>query len=61
MRKQTEHPHKRQHMVSGSDYYRNRADVERGLKKKDFPSIEQSDPSQNKQDKAVDADRVPKR
>ena len=59
MRKHPEHPGKQQHMVSGSEYYRHRADVDRGLKKKDFPSIEQSDPSQKTQDEAVATDKVP--
>ena len=60
MQKHPQHPHKRQLMVSASDYYRSRADVDRGLKKRDFPSIEQPDPSQQKQDEAVKAGKVPK-
>lgn len=55
-----ESPNKKQHMVSGCEYYRKRADVDRGLKKRDFPSVEQTDPSQEKQDRAVEADKVSK-
>jgi hypothetical protein len=54
-----EHPSPRQHMVSGSQYYRNRADVERGLKTRDFPSVEQGDPSELAQEKAIDKGKVP--
>jgi hypothetical protein len=55
-----QHPHKRQLMVSGSDYYRKRADVDRGLKKRDFPSVEQHDPSELDDEVAVGKNQVPK-
>jgi len=60
MPKSTEHCDKRQLMVSRTEYYRHRADVERGLKKRDFPSIEQGEPLEKKNEQAVAEDKVPK-
>jgi hypothetical protein len=56
----TQHPHKRQLMVSGSEYYRKRADTDRGLKKRDFPSVEQHDPSEKENEEALQATETPK-
>jgi hypothetical protein len=47
-------------MVSGSLYYRNRADVERGLKRRDFPSQDlENSPSEKQDEKEVDAEKLP--
>ncbi|WP_413991178.1 hypothetical protein ACMDCR_03420 [Labrys okinawensis] len=55
-----DNPPKRQPMVSGSEYYRNRADVERGLKRRDFPSQDlDDDPSEKRDEKKVDAEKLP--
>lgn len=35
-----EHPRNDEHMVTSSAYYRNRADVDRGMKKRDMPSAD---------------------
>jgi hypothetical protein len=52
-------PPRQQPMVSGSEYYRKRADVERGLKRRDFPSQDVESPSEKQDEKKVDAEKVP--
>ena len=52
-------PPNRQPMVSGSDYYRQRADIDRGLKKRDFPASDDSTPSEKADEQKVDAEKVP--
>jgi len=49
-----EHPHKRTLMVSASGYYRNRADIQRGLKKRDMPSSPDLPVSEKAQEEAAD-------
>jgi hypothetical protein len=51
-------PPKRQPMVSGSDYYRKRADIDRGLKKRDFPAADDSTPSEKADEQKVDAEKA---
>ena len=48
-------------MVSGSEYYRKRADVQRGLKRRDFPSVELTAPSEKHDEKQIDAEKAPKK
>jgi hypothetical protein len=46
-------------MVSGSEYYRKRADVQRGLKTRDFPSQNLDSPSEKRDEKKLVAEKVP--
>jgi hypothetical protein len=54
-----EHPHKQTHMVTASDYYRKRADIDRGLKKRDFPSAPEPAPSESADEAKVTATEAP--
>jgi hypothetical protein len=45
-------------MVSGSDYYRKRADIDRGLKKRDFPAADDSTPSEKADEHKLDAEKA---
>ncbi len=54
-----EHPHKRTLMVSASDYYRKRADVQRGLKKRDMPSCDVLPVSEAAEENAADPKSKP--
>ncbi len=56
-----DHPLKDQHMVSASQYYRDRADIQRGLKKRDFPSLNVGKPSEKTQEKMAETNSPPTR
>jgi hypothetical protein len=48
-----QHPRNDEHMVTSSRYYRERADIERGLKKRDMPSTDE--PVEGKKDPSGEA------
>ncbi len=48
-----DHPANDQHMVTSSPYYRNRADIQRGMKKRDMPSSDMPAVSEKAEEKAV--------
>jgi hypothetical protein len=54
-----QHPHNDEHMVTSSAYYRNRADVDRGLKKRDMPSADIPTVSEKEREEIADAKIAP--
>jgi hypothetical protein len=57
--KPNEDPHRQTHMVSASDYYKKRGDIQLGLKKRDFPSAPDSTPSESDDDAKVMSKEAP--
>jgi hypothetical protein len=54
-----EYPMKGQLFVSACEYYRQRADVERGLQRRDFPSLDEHCPIEKKQEKLLNEGKPP--
>ena len=58
-RRHPEHPARGQIVVAASEYYRKRADVGRGLKKRDFPAIDDPCPLEKKHEKLLNEGKPP--
>jgi hypothetical protein len=58
-RSHPEHPVKGQLFVAASEYYRQRADVERGLQKRDFPALDDPHPLEKNQETLLNEGKPP--